>query len=131
METTNRVSQQVTRCVVTVGDDLVVVRVESRMWLRSAPATDRVLLPAVAPPVVDIRIARCIPGVDVQCIQSPKFIVAVILLGGLISLWKSTGGMPDWVVYSLLAGVLVVSAVAGHYVWKAACATWKRNRVRR
>ena len=65
----------------------------------------------------------------------PKFIigffVAVVLLSGLIALWKSTGGMPDWVVYSLLAGIIVVSSVAGHFIWKAACASWKRNTTRR
>ena len=61
----------------------------------------------------------------------PKFIigffVAVVLLSGLIALWKSTGGMPDWVVYSLLAGIFVVSSMAGHYVWKAECDAWPRE----
>lgn len=64
----------------------------------------------------------------------PKFIIgfgiAVALLGGLISLCKSTGGMPDWVVYSLLTGIIVVSTVAGHFIWKAACNAWKKNRGR-
>jgi hypothetical protein len=59
------------------------------------------------------------------------FVIAVVLLGGLISLWKSSGGMPDWVVYSLLAGIVVGSSVAGHFIWKAACIAWKRSRVRR
>jgi hypothetical protein len=65
----------------------------------------------------------------------PKFIIgfliAIFLLGGLISLWKATGGMPDWVVYSLLAAIVVVSSMAGHFVWKAASDTWKKNRGRR
>jgi hypothetical protein len=59
------------------------------------------------------------------------FVIAVALLGGLISLWKSMGGMPDWVVYSLLAVIVVFSFVAGHFIWKTACNVWKRNRVRR
>ena len=59
------------------------------------------------------------------------FVIAVVLLCGLISLWKSTGGMPDWVVYSLLAGIIVVSFVAGHLIWKVACNAWKKNKVRR
>jgi hypothetical protein len=59
------------------------------------------------------------------------FVIAVVLLGGLISLWKSAGGMPDWVVYSLLAGIIIVSFVAGHSIWKAAYSAWKRNRGRR
>jgi len=65
----------------------------------------------------------------------PKFIIgfliAVVLLGGLIALWKSTGGMPDWLVYSLLAGIIVISSVAGHFIWKIACNTLKRSKVRR
>jgi hypothetical protein len=65
----------------------------------------------------------------------PKFIIgliiAVLLLGGLIALWKTTGGMPDWVVYSLLAGIVVVSSLAGHFIWKVACNAWKENKVRR
>jgi hypothetical protein len=72
---------------------------------------------------------------SIRVADIPKFIIgfviAVALLGGLISLWKSTGGMPDWVVYSLLAGIIVVSSVAGHLIWKAAFIAWKRNRVRR
>jgi ABC-type uncharacterized transport system permease subunit len=55
------------------------------------------------------------------------FVIAVALLSGLISLWKSTGGMPDWVVYSLLAGIIVVSFVAGHFIWKAMRDAWKKN----
>lgn len=59
------------------------------------------------------------------------FVIAIVLLGGLISLWKSTRGMPDWVVYSLLAGIIIVSSVAGHFIWKTVCNAWKRSRVRR
>jgi len=55
------------------------------------------------------------------------FVIAVALLGGLISLWKSTGGMSDWVLYSLLAGIIVVSSVAGHLIWKAVFNAWKRR----
>jgi hypothetical protein len=47
------------------------------------------------------------------------FVIAVVLLGGLISLWKSTGGMADWVVYLLLAGIIVISSVAGHFIWNS------------
>ena len=65
----------------------------------------------------------------------PKFIIgfliAVALIGRLISLWKATGGMPDWVVYSLLAGIILVNSVAGHFIWKAVCLAWRKNRVRR
>lgn len=59
------------------------------------------------------------------------FAIAVVLLGGLISLWKVTGGMPKWVVYSLLAGIVVVSSVASHFIWKVACIAWKQNRASR
>ena len=59
------------------------------------------------------------------------FVIGVALLGGMISLWKFTGGMPDWVVYSLLAGIIVVSSVAGHFIWKMACLAWKKKGVRR
>lgn len=58
------------------------------------------------------------------------FLIAVALISGLISLWKATGGMPDWVVYSFLAGIILVSSVAGHFIWKAACIAWRKNRVR-
>ena len=65
----------------------------------------------------------------------PKFIIgfaiAIALLGGLIALWKCTGGMPDWVVYSLLASIIVVSYGAGHFIWKAACEAWKKRNGRR
>jgi hypothetical protein len=65
----------------------------------------------------------------------PKFVIgffiAVILLGGLISLWKSTGGMPDWAVYSLLAGIIVVSSVAGHFIWKFVRNAWGTTRSKR
>lgn len=65
----------------------------------------------------------------------PKFIIAIILwvplFAGLIALWKSTGGMPDWVVYSLFVGIVVFSVVTAHFIWKVACNAWKRNRVRR
>ena len=56
------------------------------------------------------------------------FAIAVALLGGLISLWKATGGMPQWVVYSLLAGIVVVSSVASHFIWKVACYAWKTSK---
>jgi ABC-type uncharacterized transport system permease subunit len=56
------------------------------------------------------------------------FAIAVALLGGLISLWKATGGMPQWVVYSLLAGIVVVSSVASHFIWKVACNAWKTSK---
>ena len=56
------------------------------------------------------------------------FAIAVALLRGLISLWKATGGMPQWVVYSLLAGIVVVSSVASHFIWKVACDAWKTSR---
>jgi hypothetical protein len=64
----------------------------------------------------------------------PKFIIGFIIsaagIGGLISLWKFTGGMPDWVFYSLFVGLVVVSFVAAHFIWKAACNAWKKNKVR-
>jgi len=56
------------------------------------------------------------------------FAIAVALLGGLISLWKATGGMPQWVVYSLLAGIVVVSSVASHFILKVACSAWKTSK---
>ena len=56
------------------------------------------------------------------------FVIAVVLLRGLISLWKSTGGMPDWVVYLLLAGIIVVSSVAGHFIWKFVRTAWAATR---
>jgi ABC-type uncharacterized transport system permease subunit len=59
------------------------------------------------------------------------FVIAIALLGGLIALWKATGGMPEWVVYSLLAGIVVVSSVASHFIWKVACNAWKQNRASR
>lgn len=72
---------------------------------------------------------------SIRIADIPKFIIGFVigvsLLGGLISLWKFTGGMPDWVVYSLLAGIIVVSSLAGHFIWKAACNAWKKNRVGR
>lgn len=55
------------------------------------------------------------------------FIIGVALLGGLITLWKSTGGMPDGVVYSLSVGIVVVSSVAAHFIWKVACSAWRKN----
>jgi hypothetical protein len=71
----------------------------------------------------------------IRVVDIPKFIIgffiAVALLGGLISLWKATGGMPEWVVYSLLAGIVVFSSAVGHFVWKIACEKWKKGRVRR
>jgi hypothetical protein len=52
----------------------------------------------------------------------PKFIIgfliAIVLLGGLISLWKATGGMPDWIVYSLLCAIVIVSILSAHFIWK-------------
>ena len=59
------------------------------------------------------------------------FVIAIALLNGLIALWKATGGMPEWVVYSLLAGIVVGSSVAGHFIWKAVCNAWRKNRVGR
>ena len=59
------------------------------------------------------------------------FVIAIVLLGGLIALWKATGGMPEWAVYSLLAGIVVVSSVASHFIWKVACNAWKQNRASR
>jgi len=56
------------------------------------------------------------------------FDIAIVLLGGLIALWKATGGMPEWVVYSLLAGIVVVSSVASHFIWKVACNSWKTSK---
>jgi ABC-type uncharacterized transport system permease subunit len=71
----------------------------------------------------------------IRVVDIPKFIIgfviAVALLSGLISLWKATGGMPEWAAYSLLAGIVVVSFLAGHFIWKAACNAWKRRRGRR
>ena len=37
------------------------------------------------------------------------FVIAIVLFAGLIALWKATGGMPDWVVYSLFVGIVVFS----------------------
>ena len=72
---------------------------------------------------------------SIRVADIPKFIIgfaiAVALLGGLISLWKATGGMPEWVVYPLLAGIVVVSSVASHIIWKVACNAWRQNRVKR
>ena len=56
------------------------------------------------------------------------FVIAIVLLGGLIALWKATGGMPEWAVYSLLAGIVVVSSVASHFIWKVACNSWKTSK---
>jgi hypothetical protein len=70
---------------------------------------------------------------SIRVADIPKFIIAIIiwvlLFAGLISLWKSTGGMQEWVVYSLFVGILVVSYVAAHFIWKAACNAWRKNRV--
>jgi ABC-type uncharacterized transport system permease subunit len=72
---------------------------------------------------------------SIRVADIPKFIIgfviAIALLYGLIALWKATGGMPEWVVYSLLAGIVVGSSVAGHFIWKAVCNSWRNNRVRR
>jgi ABC-type uncharacterized transport system permease subunit len=59
------------------------------------------------------------------------FVIAACLLGGLIALWKFTGGMPDWILYSFLVGIVIVSFVGAHFLWKVACDTWKKKRVRR
>ena len=71
---------------------------------------------------------------SIRIADIPKFIIgfviAVALLGGLIALWKSTGGMPDWVVYSLFAGIIIVSFVSAHFIWKIVCNAWKKNKVR-
>ena len=65
----------------------------------------------------------------------PKFVIglaiAVFLIHGLIALWKFTGGMPGWVVYSLLFGIVIVSYVAAHFIWKVICNAWRKNKVRR
>ena len=72
---------------------------------------------------------------SIRIADIPKFIIgfviAIALLYGLIALWKFTGGIPDWVFYSLLAGIIVVSSLAGHFIWKTTSNAWKRNRVRR
>jgi ABC-type uncharacterized transport system permease subunit len=72
---------------------------------------------------------------SIRVADIPKFIIgfviAIALLYGLIALWKATGGMPEWVVYSLLAGIVVGSSVAGHFIWKAVCNAWRKNRVGR
>jgi hypothetical protein len=72
---------------------------------------------------------------SIRVADIPKFFIgfaiAIALLGGLITLWKSYGGMPDWVVYSLLTGIIIVSFVTAHFIWKAACGAWKKNQVRR
>jgi hypothetical protein len=65
----------------------------------------------------------------------PKFVIglaiAMFLFRGLIALWKSTGGMPAWLFYSLFVGIVVVSFVATHLIWKVACNAWRKNKVRR
>jgi hypothetical protein len=68
-----------------------------------------------------IRIAD-IPNVIIA------FIIGGFLLSGLISLWKSNKGMPDWVVYSLFVGIVLFSSVAGHFICKAASLAWKEAR---
>jgi glycerol uptake facilitator-like aquaporin len=59
----------------------------------------------------------------------PKFLIAVVigafLLKGLIALWKSTGGMADWIVYLLLFGIIILSPILGHYIW-----AWVRVMIR-
>lgn len=59
---------------------------------------------------------------SIRVADVPKFvigmIIAVALLGGLIELWKVTGGMPDWLVYSMLFGIIVVSFTLAHCIWK-------------
>ncbi len=51
----------------------------------------------------------------------PKFLIALaigaFLLKGLIALWRSTGGMADWIVYLLLFGIIILSLTLGHYIW--------------
>lgn len=69
---------------------------------------------------------------SIRVADVPKFIIgfviAVALLGGLISLWKFTGGMPDWVVYSLFVGIVVISSVAAHFIWKAVRDAWRKKK---
>jgi len=64
---------------------------------------------------------------SIRVADIPKFIIGLAiglpLLAGLIGLWKLTGGMPEWVVLSLLWGIVVFSSVAGHFIWK-----WIRRR---
>jgi hypothetical protein len=61
----------------------------------------------------------------------PKFIIgfpiAVLLLRGLFSLRRLTGAMPEWVGFSLLLGIAIVSVVCGHYLWKVVCNEWKKR----
>ena len=68
---------------------------------------------------------------SIRVADIPKFLIALAiglpLLGGLISLWKSTGGMPDWVLYLLLAGIIVFSSAAGHFIWKVALNAWRKS----
>jgi hypothetical protein len=72
---------------------------------------------------------------SIRIADIPKFIIglviAIALLMGLIALWKPTGGMPAWVVYALLAGIIIVSFVAGHLIWKAAFNAWRKARGKR
>jgi hypothetical protein len=58
-------------------------------------------------------------------------VISVVLLSGLIAFLKSTGGMPYWVVCSLIVGIVIVSLVAAHFIWKVVCNAWRENKVRR
>ena len=64
---------------------------------------------------------------SIRITDIPKFIIGIaiglLLLAGLIELWKLTGGMPEWVVLSLFWGIVIFSSVAGHFIWK-----WTRSR---
>ena len=54
------------------------------------------------------------------------FFIAVICLADRFRsevYWRNA----DWIVDSLLAGILVCSSVAGHYVWKAVCDAWRKR----
>jgi len=72
---------------------------------------------------------------SIRIADIPKFIIGFIIsaagIGGLISLWKFTGGMPVWFFYSLFVGLMVASFVAAHFIWKAACNAWKRKKGKR
>ena len=65
---------------------------------------------------------------SIRVADIPKFVIglaiSLLLLAGLIELWKITGGMPEWVVLSLFWGIVVFSFVAGHFIWKWIC-NWR------